>query len=427
MTNIVFISADDMSYNSTGYSGCEFTDITPNIDKLASAGVFFENAHTTVGLCQPSRSVWLTGLYPWNNGALGFEPIYNNITSLIDVLKKNNYTNGIIGKAEHIEPYNRFKWDYRLSGYSKLLKWGRDPKTFYNFCKPFLDNTPDPFFLMINSHEPHRDFPKKTKYDSSKVKVPGFLPDLPLIREELSQYYQGVTNCDSIVGEVIRALKESKKYDDTLIIFTSDHGMAFPFVKANCYHFSSKVPLIWHFPKMLEPKKPDTFVSGVDIMPTILDLINIKTDIKMDGRSYLETLKTNKKFKDYVFTCLVKLYGGNYYETRAIHNKDLCFIKNYWSDGICEFHEDGSLDHNKSVIAIKNKNMDLYKKLRFRSPEELYDLNIDPFALKNTVNEDRKNYDIMLKKLHYYALKTNDKKTINHFNLKKFNYSNTFF
>ena len=97
------------------------------------------------------------------------------------------------------------------------------------------------------------------------------------------------------MGEFIRALKESKKYDDTLIIFTSDHGMSFPFVKANCYHFSSKVPLIWHFPKVIQPKIADTFVSGVDIMPTILELINIKTNIKMDGSSYVETLKTNKK------------------------------------------------------------------------------------------------------------------------------------
>ena len=422
MTNIVFISADDMSYNSTGYSGCEFSKITPNIDKLASEGVFFENAHTTVGLCQPSRSVWMTGLYPWNNGALGFEPIYDNVTSLIDVLKSKNYTTGIIGKAEHIEPHNRFNWDYRINGYSRLLKWGRDPKVFYNFCKSFLENTPNPFFLMINSHEPHRDFPKKTKYDSSKVVVPGFLPDLPLIREELSQYYQGVENCDSIVGEVIHALKESGKYDNTLIIFTSDHGMAFPFVKANCYHFSSKVPLIWHFPKMLEPKKPDTFVSGVDIMPTILEFLNIKTEIKMDGSSYLETLIKNKKFKDYVFTCLVKLFSGKYFETRAIHNKNMCFIKNYWSDGFNEFYEDGSLESNKSVIAIKSENMNLYKKLRFRSPEELYDLKRDPYSLQNIVNKDKINYDYMLKKLYKCALKTNDKKTINHFNLKKFKY-----
>ena len=198
-----------MSYSSLGIAGCEFKNITPNIDSIAKNGVFFKNAHTTVGLCQPSRSVWMTGLYPWNNGALGFNCINQKAETLISILKQKNYITGIIGKSEHLCPSNKFDWSFTVKGYDSVSGYGKNIESYYNYSKAFFLSSPSPFFLMINSHYPHRAFEKNTRYDSNRVKVPDFLPDYPETRKELAQYYEGVTRCDILVGEILRALKES--------------------------------------------------------------------------------------------------------------------------------------------------------------------------------------------------------------------------
>lgn len=408
--NIVFISADDMSYNSTGMSGCEIPDITPNLDKLGQEGVFFENAHTTVGLCQPSRSVWMTGLYPWNNGAVGFNCINEHITTLPDILKNRGYTTGIIGKAEHLCPDHKFKWSQKILGYDKITGQGKNINAYYNFCKSFFSSVPDPFFLMVNSHYPHRPFEKKTRYDPSSVKVPGFLPDIPEVRTELAQYYEGVKRCDLTVGEIIRALKESGKIDNTLIIFTSDHGMSFPFVKANCYHFSSRIPLIWHCPEVLKPKISDTYVSSVDIMPTILELLGLqKTD--MDGTSYLNTIKKGSSFKNNAYTCLCQLWVNRNFQTRAIHNEDYCYIVNFWSNGKNEFIECGCNSESLSMCGITRTDMKMHNKIRFREPEELYNIKNDPFAKTNIASKDKKGKLKMMHLMKNYAEKSNDQIT----------------
>lgn len=159
--NIVFISADDMSYFSTGLAGCQFPSITPTLDELGKQGVFFTNAHTTVGLCQPSRSVWMTGLYPWNNGATGFNNVFNHVPTLVEVLNNKGYCTGIIGKAEHLSPTHKFDWNFKVNGYTKFAHWGKDAERYYKLTKAFLTTTEKPFFLMINSHFPHRPFDKK--------------------------------------------------------------------------------------------------------------------------------------------------------------------------------------------------------------------------------------------------------------------------
>jgi N-sulfoglucosamine sulfohydrolase len=410
--NIVFISADDMSYYSMGLANCEISTISPNIDELGRTGAFFTNAHTTVGLCQPSRSVWMTGLYPWNNGATGFNNVFDHVHTLIGILARKGYQTGIIGKAEHLTPSHKFDWNYKINGYTRFAKWGKDAECYYELTKNFLKVTKKPFFLMVNSHFPHRPFEEKSRYNKNEVKVPSFLPDTPEVREEISLYYEGVSRCDYTVKRVLDALKETNSYEDTLIIFTSDHGMAFPFVKACCYHFSTKVPLIWHNPLLIEPKIVNDYVGGVDIFPTILDLLNIKA--KSDGDSYKNSLQGNQKFKEEVYTCLCQLYSGEYFQTRAIHNKDYCYIINFWADGIKEFHEDGSLENQPSLKSLKLNHPKMYKKLRVRSKEEFYNLEKDPFARNNILSnslEKKKMRQLMIR----YAKKTNDLMTINKF------------
>lgn len=402
-----------MSYGSSGMAGCDLPDITPNLDKLGEDGVFFTNAHTTVGLCQPSRSVWMTGLYPWNNGALGFNCINNNIETLPNILKNRGYCTGIIGKAEHLCPHQSFKWNQTILGYDKLLGHGKNIDSYYAFCKAFFLSAPSPFFLMVNSHYPHRPFEKKTRYRPEHVKVPDFLPDISEVRTELAQYYEGVKRCDMTVGEIIRALKETGRYEKTLIIFTSDHGMSFPFVKANCYHFSTKVPLIWHCQDRLFSKVSNTYVAGVDIMPTILDFLGFDKP-QMDGSSYITTLKNNDAFKKDIYTCLCQLWVNRNFQTRSVHDENYCYIINFWANGKNEFIECGCNSESLSMNGITRTNRQLHNKLRFREPEELYDLKKDPAAKINIINTNKNAAHIMQKMMCKYAVDSRDTMTINY-------------
>lgn len=100
-TNVLLILADDMNYNTIGCFGCPVDNISPNLDKLASEGIRFDNAHVSIAVCQPSRQCIMTGLYPHHNGALGFDPIREDVTTLTEVLRSHGYYNGIIGKTKH--------------------------------------------------------------------------------------------------------------------------------------------------------------------------------------------------------------------------------------------------------------------------------------------------------------------------------------
>ncbi len=375
--NLVIITADDLSYFATGIGGCEINGITPNIDELAKQGVYFDNAHTTVGLCQPSRSVLMTGLYPWNNGAFGFEAIKDGTETLVTILKSLNYKCGIMGKDGHLAPRSLFQWDY-LRNYNDL-DGGKTPSLYYRYCKEFLCENDLPFFLMVNSHDPHREFPA-AKYHPDSVKVPCFLDDNIETRKELAQYYSAVNRCDETVGLTLRAIKESGR--DALIVFTSDHGMAFPFVKANCYHYSSRIPLIYSHSSVV-PHKDYHMVSGVDFLPTVIDALGLSMP-HVDGRSYYELLKGGTQSeRDFVYTCLCKNYPGTWHQTRAIHTNDYCYIRNFWSDGVLRFVEDGCLDQQTSYSSLS-----AHKKihLRYRTPEEFYDLVADPYA-QNSISD----------------------------------------
>ena len=100
-TNVLLLLADDMNYNTIGCFGCPVDDISPNLDILAAQGMRFDHAHVSIAVCQPSRQCMLTGLYPHHNGALGFDPIREDVTTLPEILREHGYYNGIIGKTKH--------------------------------------------------------------------------------------------------------------------------------------------------------------------------------------------------------------------------------------------------------------------------------------------------------------------------------------
>ncbi|MHC4889925.1 MAG: sulfatase-like hydrolase/transferase, partial [Planctomycetota bacterium] len=131
--NILLITADDMNWDSPGCFGGKTPDITPNIDRLTSEGMRFHYAHITIAVCQPCRSVLMTGRYPHRNGAEGFEPIDTSVPILQEKLHEAGYLNGILGKVPHLAPANKFKWNVVKN--AGELGRGRDPQLYYKFAK----------------------------------------------------------------------------------------------------------------------------------------------------------------------------------------------------------------------------------------------------------------------------------------------------
>lgn len=413
--NILLITADDMNYDTPGFAGNPMPGMTPNLDRLASESLRFVHAHVTIAVCQPSRSVLMTGRYPCRNGAEGFEPIRSDVPTLTEQLHKAGYFNGIFGKHNHLEPVEKFCWDVLVP--AGQLGQGRDPARYHAESAAFFAKAREegkPFFLMANSHDPHRPFagsqqearwrrgrrgpdlpfpsPGRT-WLPANVRIPGFLPDLPDIRTELAQFYASAHRCDETIGAVLRALREAGAEDNTLVMFLSDNGMAFPFAKTNCYLTSTRTPWLVRWPGMIAPGVNDgDLISGIDFMPTILEAAGLPKVPDMDGRSFLPLLRGESQAgRDRVFTVFHRTSGKRAYPMRCLQDRRYGYILNAWSDGQRLFKNESQSGLTFDAMQrAARKDADIaarVKLFQYRVPEEFYDFERDPDALHNLVDD----------------------------------------
>jgi len=430
--NILLITADDMNWDAPGCFGGRTPDITPNIDRLASEGLRFEHGHITIAVCQPSRSVLMTGRYPHRNGAEGFQPINTAVPTLQEHLHEAGYLNGILGKVTHLAPREKFKWDMARD-YAEVGA-GRNPQLYYKFAKAFFDRAASegkPFFLMANSHDPHRPFhgsrqeggrfknvPAPSRvYSGDEIEVPGFLPDIPDVRKEIAQYYCSVRRCDDTVGAVMRALRESGLAGNTLTMFLSDNGMALPFSKTNCYLHSTKTPWIARWPGRTKPGTVDDrhFISGIDFMPTALDAAGVPGPKGMDGFSFLPVLLGRRQEgRDKVFTQFHQTAARKRFPMRTVQNHKYGYIFNPWSDAERVFKNESQsgLTFKAMQAAAQNdpKIAARVKLFQYRVVEEFYDFEKDPDALHNLADDPtyRKEIDRMRAELIEWMQQTGD-------------------
>lgn len=434
--NILLITADDMNWNAPGCFGGRTADITPNIDRLASEGMRFEHAHVTIAVCQPSRSALMTGRYPHRNGAEGFEPIDVTVPTLQEQLHEAGYLNGILGKVTHLAPREKFKWDM-VQDFEQLGN-GRNPQLYHKYARGFFERAADqgrPFFLMANSHDPHRPFhgsgqerknfadvldtiPAPSRvYKAEEIEVPGFLPDLPDVRKEIAQYYCSVRRCDDTVGQVLQALRESGQAENTLVMFLSDNGMALPFAKTNCYLNSTRTPWIAVWPGRIKPGEVDNehFISGIDFMPTALDAAGLPEPKGMDGSSFLPVLLGKRQpGRDKVFTQFHETSARNRYPIRCVQNQRFGYIFNPWSDGRRVFRNESqaglTFNAMKAAAQANDAIAARVKFFQYRVVEEFYDFQKDPDALHNLIDEPnyKKEIEAMRKELLAWMKKTGD-------------------
>ncbi|HAK51470.1 MAG TPA: hypothetical protein DCM54_06145 [Gammaproteobacteria bacterium] len=416
--NVLFITVDDMNRDSIGVYGAKVAGTTPNIDQLAAEGLRFEHAHVTIAICQPTRAVWMTGRYPQNNGALGFDEIRAGIPTLPETLRENGFYTGILSKTNHVVPSRENAFDY--SREQREMSRGRSPDLYGKFVAEFLQHakkTDRPFFLMVNADDPHRpfddhtaaaakfppsgkrkffgDFPVPSRvFQAEEVVVPGFLTDIPPIRTEIAMYYSSVRRADDLVGRVLKELAAAGFDENTVVMLKSDHGIAIPFAKTNVYRHSTITPWIIRWPNVLKPGSHETehLVSGIDVAPTILDILGIDAMEGMDGRSLLPVLKGERQDgREFVYTQINKTVLRTDYTMRSIQGKRFGLIWNAWSDGKTEFVNESmnGLTWNAMVEAGETdpEVAARVKLFRYRVPFEFYDYQKDPDALNNLIDD----------------------------------------
>lgn len=355
--NIVLFVTDDQS----PIAGCYGSPIiqTPHLDALAKEGTRFTQAFATTASCSASRSVILTGLHNHANGQFGHVHDYHKFEtfascaalSLPVQLKALGYRTAHIGKL-HVAPESVYHFDR----YLKPVGGSHNTPKWTEACKPlFKEKSDAPFFLCFWTNDPHRSgdedetAPEKLKpnlfgnppagksypiteevtYDPAKLPVPDFLPDTPECRRELAQYYQSVTRTDKALGALIAALKDAGQYESTLILFTADHGMAFPGAKTTVYEAGLQVPFVVRMPGTTGGIANDAMISHDDITPSLLDAAGGYDAEKRKPRNLLPVAKpgvgenAGPKFAKYHgrswLELLGKEHGEGWDETIASH------------------------------------------------------------------------------------------------------------
>ena len=422
--NVLLIIADDLNCNSVGAYGCEIQNITPNIDRLAHEGIQFMNAHVASAVSQPSRGALATGRYPHCSGIEGFYHAEKPQVEIVEVLKKAGYYCGIVGKLEHSSPTFTTPWDYRKDFLD--LGMGRDARIYKREVDVMIENAKKegkPFYLMVNSHDPHRPFygsieeqrmfekkeiPQPSYiYTSDEVIVPGFLPDIAGVRDEIVQYFNSVKRLDDTVGAVLRALDDSGERQNTIVVFLSDNGMSEPFSKTNCYYQSTRTPLIVYAPEQFVSKVVDTehMISTVDFFPTIVDLLELSVDADFDGISFKPILEGKQQLhRAHVFTEFQSTSVQKTFIMRAVQGKRFAYIFNPWAIDSTIFQNEargGMAFQAMEDIAILDKRIkDRVMMHDYRCIEEFYDLEKDPNSLVNLISHPAYKDTI----LHYRTL-----------------------
>jgi arylsulfatase A-like enzyme len=401
--NILLILTDDLGYHDVSYYGTK--DLrTPNIDQLCKGGMRFDNFYSNSPVCSPTRASLMTGRYPDHVGVPGLirsNPNDNwgyldpSATLLPALLKKAGYHTALIGKwnlglespnLPNEKGFDLFHgWledmmeDYtikRRSGknYMRLNQDSIDPKghatdVFTAWSVEYIrerGKQQEPFFLFLSYNAPHFPVqPPQAYIDKIKKREPG-------ISETRAKLVAFIEQTDDAIGRVISTLKETGQYENTLIIFTSDNGGHLPTGanngpardgKQSMYEGGLRVPAFVSWPKVVQAGTVSQQVDlSMDIFPTLAELAGVKIEHRIEGRSFLPTLKgmaMNEADRVLYFTRREGgPYGGKAYH--AIRQGDWKLLQNspYQPMELYNLKED-PLEKND----LAKSNPDVYKKL----------------------------------------------------------------
>ena len=392
--NVLLYVVDDQGSTDAGCYGNRVIK-TPGLDLLARHGTRFTHAFCTTASCSASRSVILSGLHNHATGQYGHQHSYNHfvsfdrVKSLPVLLAAANYRTASAGKY-HVAPEKVYHFDHYIKGPS--------PAEMADRCKTFLAaDDQRPFFLYFCTSEPHRPFRRQGSdtFDPGDVIVPPYLPDLPECREELAKYYGSVQRADRGLLRLIEILKETGHWDDTLVIYLSDNGIAFPGAKTTLYDPGMRLPCVVRNPyAKRHGVVTDAMVNWSDLTPTILDFAAATpAGYKFHGRSFLSVLdKEHAEGWDEVYASHTFHEITMYYPMRVVRTPRYKLIWNI-AHGL-EYPFASDLYASTTWQAILKRKEKYYGKRTVeaylhRPKFELYDLRNDPHEVHNLAEDSR--------------------------------------
>ena len=372
--NVVYIHAHDLGR----HLGCYGRDVdTPNIDAFAEESLRFENYFAAAPQCCPSRASAMTGMHTHNHGLMGLThrgwELNEEVRALPSYFRDAGYETHQFG-LQHVSSSST-----RL-GYEEIH--GPTPpqtpsKRALDVADRFETDIDEvfagerPVFATLGFHEPHhplqRDYvPEEAteRYDPASVTVPGFLPDTDDVREELAAYQALITGVvDPAVGRMVETIDGADVGDETLVVFTTDHGIPFPGAKTNGTDAGLELTLLMRHPALESGARHDELLSNVDILPTLLGLAGEATPATIDGRSFAPLL-TGEAYepRERIFAQQT-WHGGILTPFRAIRTREFKYIQNYMTRA----RGKGGVDHFPE--------------------EECYDLTVDPYEQDNLASD----------------------------------------
>jgi len=383
--NFLWISCEDISPD-LGCYGDDYAD-TPNLDRLARQGCRYTNALVPFPVCAPTRSAIITGVHPGTLGSMHMRT------------RNKGY------QAVPPAPIKCFTEYLRAAGYYCTNK----SKTDYQFDAPFTAwdqcgkkahwrNRPKdtPFFSVINLETTHESkcWPRegeKLVHDPAGVKVPPYYPDTPVVRENLARYYDNITTMDKQAADILADLEKDGLADNTVVFFWSDHGRGLPRCKRWPYDSGLHVPLIIRWPGRIKPATVcSDLVNLIDLAPTLLSLAGLAIPDYMQGKILLG--KDKSKPGKYVFGGRNRMdFSTNDY-IRTARDKRYRYIRNFTPEVPYAQHID-YMERMPIMQQWRRLNAEGKltgpQKLFFRHtkpPEELYDLEADPYEINNLAN-----------------------------------------
>lgn len=452
--NILFAISDDQSHVHTSYAGCTFIN-TPAFDRIAREGVYFANCYAGSPGCAPSRSSIVTGRYHWQNEQSGQHASswLKKYVPFIDELAGNGYVTGRTGKGVSPFQYARSEADslwrqtdaagiehsqiqYKPESNLPPTSGISQTNYFANF-KYFMEHIrkDQAFFFWYGAKEPHRKFEQgswqRTDKTISPSHVPAFLPQHEIVQGDMLDYAVEIEWFDNHLELMLAYLESIGELDNTIVIVTSDNGMAFPRAKANCYEFGSHVPFAIRYPKQFEGgRRIETPVSFVDIAPTLLDVTNTNptTMLPLSGQSLIRLLenKQARLTRDFALSGRERHSSSRYlnrgYPQRMIRHDSFIYIWNMkperWPAGAPQkfnpqdtssllplygLNEQGQYLHQSSFTDIDDcptktytiehsQDEAYYFSLAHdkRPDKEMYNVVSDPYCLKNLADNSSK-------------------------------------
>ena len=403
--NILYIHSHDTGRFTSPYG---YSVPTPNLQRLAEGGILFRQAFNAAPTCSPSRASLLTGECPHSNGMLGLVNRGFSMTPegyqhhIVRTLRREaGYYSALIGLQHIARDPHTIGYDYVESP----IEPANRVAAVVPRAARFLQNSPQqPFWLTVGFFETHRPYHMAAPEDPEEyMEPPQPIPDVAASRRDMADFHESVKTLDWGVGEVLGALEAAGLAENTLVISTTDHGIAWPTMKCNLYDGGMGVHLIMRGPGGFKGGKVcDAMISHLDLYPTLCELLEIEAPAWLQGRSFQPVLRgETQEINEAIFSEVN--YHASYEPMRAVRTKRWKYIRRY--DGrvhpVLPNCDDGP---------TKKYWVDNGWARQTIAPEALYDLLFDPNERNNLAADPEHNttLEAMKKRLDVWMRATDD-------------------